>query len=518
MERDRLKRLNGQHTLLGIVLGWVLYVVNVSGTFSVIVDELQVWEDPALRAHRPGTVSAQTAVQLAVQNRSLPIDAMTVELPRAGRGIYRVTMSSQRTPETESTSSVTTHISAVDGSEVVPRRGAGVAIWAKNLHRYLLIEPRIAGRVLVGLTGVFMLVLIVNGVLIHQRIRKDLFKMRWTQSVRLKWRDLHNATGLWTLPFSLTITFSGVLLGAVVLFVLLMSALATGGDYEVFMQKAQTRGPEIYHPPSGPSATVADLDHAIAVATSLTHGEPFAVRILNFQRPDMAYRVALRPSILVIAQEVVIDASTSKAMISTDQDQLGGFSKTAALRVFSAMEPLHYGTFGGLWLKAIYLLSGVALSVCIVSGLLIYFERRVKGAVGRYSRDTYLVLGRANAGILTGLPLALGTVFYADLCFQGDGASRWTAINVGFFASWAMSVAYCVVYRNTRRAARQVMAVTAALFFLIPGIAFLKESEGFWSSGTVFVHAVSLSVASGLAGYLALSRHPVARLPIPATS
>ena len=55
------------HTWVGLLLGWLLYAVFLTGTLSFFQDEISYWMKPELHAATPGPQSAQLALQQAAR-------------------------------------------------------------------------------------------------------------------------------------------------------------------------------------------------------------------------------------------------------------------------------------------------------------------------------------------------------------------------------------------------------------------------------------------------------------------
>ncbi|MEO1222558.1 MAG: PepSY-associated TM helix domain-containing protein, partial [Pseudomonadota bacterium] len=80
----------------------------------------------------------------------------------------------------------------------------------------------------------------------------------------------------------------------------------------------------------------------------------------------------------------------------------------------NAMSPLHYGTYGGIWLKFLYFALGLSLSVITALGSMMWIERRKHGNEGTKSETFYNRLGYFNTGVIMGLPVAAISIFYLD--------------------------------------------------------------------------------------------------------
>lgn len=68
------------------------------------------------------------------------------------------------------------------------------------------------GIYIVGLAGMFMLVALVSGVIIHRRIFKDFFTLRPAANGQRARLDAHNLFGVLGLPFHLVLAYTGIVI------------------------------------------------------------------------------------------------------------------------------------------------------------------------------------------------------------------------------------------------------------------------------------------------------------------
>ena len=64
------------------------------------------------------------------------------------------------------------------------------------------------------------------------------------------------------------------------------------------------------------------------------------------------------------------DAVTGKVLLTTD-----GRALTAHQRLSEMADPLHFGTFGGIWTKLVWFAFGLVLTALAVSGVAVYALR-----------------------------------------------------------------------------------------------------------------------------------------------
>ncbi|MEM6484448.1 MAG: PepSY-associated TM helix domain-containing protein [Pseudomonadota bacterium] len=501
MQRNRLKRLTYQHTVMGAVFGWLLYLVNFSGSVAMFVDEIRVWEEPAARRTINSSVPMQTVIDAFISDLRAPLDFIEVTLPSPGSSYYELRA---RYGTGDDLKNETRRYAIDTGVPVSGRGGEGVALWLQQLHRYLAIEPKIIGRTLVGLTGVYMLVLILSGIVTHQKIARDLFKIRWTRSLHVKWRDLHNATGLWTLPFAIVIAFSGIMVGTPPLMAVVAGLPMTGGDISR-LEAMLGRSEEPSR--SGVNLSMVSADHAMKEVAAATDFVPAGVRIQRYGDRNAAYWVlADSPREMLYLSNVPVNAATGAVEMERYAPLTEGIPESVAGRVFAASTPLHYGLFGPLALNVLYYLLGMAVSVCIAVGMLIYFERRLGGSTGHFSQRTYKRLSLVNAGLVAGLPMVTLLMFYLDRILMSAGESRYVVLAISFVALWFSCVIYALICRIARVVARRLMGLTLLLAIFLPAFDYLTLGRGVANEAVLLIHGLAVFSGLCLLVYLAVTR------------
>jgi len=162
--------MNWIHSWSGLLFGWLLFIVFLTGTLTIFDNEITYWMQPELLEvssdARDGDETWPPVLEFATQYDHW-----------GNRCSYRPPI----TP---------------DGQ-----------IAKESDHGLLLGVP---GAWLVGTAGMVMLVTLVSSLGIHRWNIKDVFVFRpW--SLRA-WFDAHNLTGILALPFHLMITFTGLMI------------------------------------------------------------------------------------------------------------------------------------------------------------------------------------------------------------------------------------------------------------------------------------------------------------------
>lgn len=342
------------HSWAGIVAGVLLFVVCFSGAILVFKHEIDFWANPSLDL--PAIARQSTApidsVLVAVAGRYPGSRPESIELPTPSNPGYYVFL--------RDASDARLKIAArADTGAVVAPVESQLGQFIRMLHVFLFFGP----RWIVGALGVVMLVLIATGFFIHRKILKELFTLRWGHGYRLITADLHNALGVWGLLFHIAIAFTGAWLGLAPLFERAAVFVSGAPAAEKKAPKAGAR-----------TAEMVSLDRLVEDARRAIAGfEPRRIAPLrNWGRPDATVRIQGGLSDhLASTASITFSAATGEIRELKDPRERGFWSQ-----VNGVMEPLHFGDFGGLWLKWLYFLLGLSPAFLSLSGTLMWIARR----------------------------------------------------------------------------------------------------------------------------------------------
>lgn len=525
MDRDRRVRLYDAHSWTGISLGLFLFVVCFTGSLAMFYHEIKSWEDPARRlaiAEAPVPVQPLVDAWLA----DIPSDEIGfvgVDFPNAYEPYYYGRFN--HVPDDGPSEFHERRWNTVTG-EVLPDRGDGLATWLLDFHRDLMwpefLGGRQIGRGIVGIAGIVMLLSIVTGILTHRKILKEVFTFRRQRSVRVKWKDAHNFLGIWSLPFSIMIAFTGAWLGIVALLLPITGLLVFKGDSDSVVHLLT--GGET--PRAQVEAPMLSLDEVKARPHSDSGALPVGVFAINWGDENAEYTLNYAPDTELYYYEVErISGTTGDALPPT-----GLLEPAASTRVIAAISPLHYGTYGGIALKFLYFALGLGLSAMVALGNMVWIERRAHSAEGSRSPRFYDRLSRLTAGVCMGVVLASVAIFYVDAFYAGSEDDRIFRIGISYFAVWFAALAFAFMTGNSYRATRRLLAATGAGLVGLPVVSAATAGIAPWSlvaAGHLAAPAVDLTllllgivclwVASRLpsrrGGAKAGSKHPTATEP-----
>lgn len=412
--QSTVSRALSAHAAIGLVAGALLYLVSLTGTIAVFYAELQRVEQPGvpeMAMISPEAVQKGVEAVLGQEAGDAPTTHLYVHMP--ARDLPRATIS---------TDTNAVHLDA-SGTIAMPEEIA----WSDflvQLH-YTLNLPALVGITIVGALGVMMLALSLSGVVALPRIFRDAFRFRARSRGGIGLADWHNRLSVWTLPFGIAIALTGALIGLATVTAYGIAATDYEGDVEA-----------VYEPIFG---SEPEVDGAPAPAPDVAA----ALRFMADRYPDVEVSYAILHDPLTRGQHVQIVGLHDRRLIFGEYygfDATGQFKGTAGLadgewgqQAAASTYQLHFGTFGGLWVKLAYVLFGTALTAVCATGTYIWLGKR-----RRRGHDE----SRLKAiwdGVVIGAPVALFTGFACRMALGNDAPH--VAI---FWLAYALVVALCL--------------------------------------------------------------------------
>ncbi len=370
-----LKTVFRWHLWLGLLSGLFLFLIGMTGAIAVFAEEIEWVVIPPLRA-KPAPDGRRADADMIVANlKARYPDGRIDTLEFSTRPSFAHQASvSVRQPDGRSRS-VTAYIDPATGAIQGDRSFGGgytdsVYQFIRQSHVRLLMG--LWGRVFVGVFGVTLMLSCITGLWIYRGWIKKLFQLRlkggW--GGRPPWAELHKFIGVWSLLFNLVIGFSGAVLG--------LENAYLKAEKEWFTPKpapaTAAAKPAAPPAPTGPLLTPNQvLAHARAAFPDLT------VRTMNLPA-KAGTPVSLTGDVPhpLVAQSHVrrrnslrLDAVTGAVISKVD-----GRDDTGWTRVYWALDPLHFGYFGGLFTKVLWFILGMTPSFLALTGTWMWWRRR----------------------------------------------------------------------------------------------------------------------------------------------
>lgn len=348
------------HLYGGLVLGGLLILISVTGSALVFEDTLSGWLRPDLHHVDPaGDRGSMDAVFEVVDDTypeatpwianlpSEPTDPVVVRLGPEAPSVY-----------------VDPYRGRILGDQ---RPDEGLVNTTVGLHVELLAGR--TGGLIVGVSGLLLVLLTVTGLVLWWPRR---LKQTW-KALRVSWQqgavrfnyDLHRAGGFYTALFLLVTALTG---SAFVFYPTTQQLIATVTASEPW-------------PPSPPTVTEgrgADTSAAVsyqnvmeAATQALPDAEPTFLYFPEASDAPATVRLRTPPEWHPNGRSFVYTRPSDASVLRVDDARTAPWGA----QILQTFYPLHIGAVGGILMKWLYVVLGLAPTVLSVTGTIIWYQR-----------------------------------------------------------------------------------------------------------------------------------------------
>ena len=346
------------HRYIGLGVGLILVIVGLTGSLLVFNREINV------------ALVQQKFDRVIPQQQTISLDAIADSITRSyvnqsdyqihqfdlhfDPNIYLVRLENSEDKQLE------VFVNAYTG-KVLGDRPRDKAFFDRvyKLH-YALLAGDI-GIIIVGIAALLLFLLTITGLLLWSGWRKLIagFKIKWNGRTKRKNYDIHKVVGIIALVFLAMISVSGFAWN-----------FYEQAEPAIYSLTFSAKPPEVKSTPIG-KETLA-ISEVIKQANA-TIPEAKAIFISIPTQPDEVFTVYMKQpgDAQYFANNVQIDRYSGKVLHFLN-------SKTVSLgdRILNAFAPMHYGTFGGLPTRILYVFVGLSPTILFITGLTMYRLRR----------------------------------------------------------------------------------------------------------------------------------------------
>jgi len=455
------------HTWAGLVFGWLLFAIFLTGTLAYFKDETSHWMQPEIPARPLNAEASLTLAQTYLQQHAAGASRWLIDLPDARDPGLGVRWQPVPARPGERGQFISKTLDAQTGAELQARESMGGEFFYR--FHFQLQMPYPWGRWLSTIAAMVMFVALITGIITHKKIFKDFFTFRPRKGQR-SWLDGHNAVGVLVLPFHLMITYSSLVL--FMSMVMPASILASYGNnvrafYDEVFPAANV--PE----PAGQPATLAPLAPLLRSASEQWSGGHVGRISVNNPGDANASVVMSRAG----SDRVVNDAGSAVTFNGVSGQIIGTPSQQPmAMAVAGSFYGLHMGHFAGPVLRWLYFICGLAGTAMIGTGLVIWLgKRQLKHAKSGVMPFELRLVQVLNIASMAGLMTAVAVFFWANRLLPVNLAGRADWEVNAFFIAWGLSVVHAML-RPGRKAWVEQLSLGAALFFAVPALNGLTSS------------------------------------------
>ena len=474
------------HTWTGLVVGWILFFVFLTGTAGYVQIELTRWMQPEKALQSNIIVPENEQLDKAYHYLKNNPDAQKAErwgvnLLTNQRGADDFAVNWTLPPKEEGkrgkyNKEVLDVSSGQPVSEQIQPRETGGGFTLYRMHYALHYIPYDWGIRIVGICTMFMFVAIISGIITHKKIFKDFFTFRPAKGQR-SWLDAHNVISVIALPFYIMITYSGLIFFANAYMPLGVPMVYGSGEKnteryyaELYPTNSRFNKDDSAVPPAMGEIQqkFVPIQPLLAKVQSEWGGSQ-KISQVNFY-PDQG-KTPAKIEFYQTGSDTIARKRTSLSFdLYTGQKIVQEKSnEDKAPMVFgTTVLGLHEGLFASPFARILYVLTGFLGTAMIATGLVLWtVKRRPKQLKSKRMSFGHALVERLNIAMIAGLPLAIAVYFWANRLIPADFANR---------ANWEVHCLYITllasfIYALSRpivRAWIEILSLGSLAYLLLP--------------------------------------------------
>ncbi|MEM6515774.1 MAG: PepSY-associated TM helix domain-containing protein, partial [Bacteroidota bacterium] len=492
------------HTVSGIVISFALFIIFYCGAFSLFLEEMHPWEDPAARI-------SSSEIGLVDYNKAF--EAFAEAYPNLDKDkAIRVYPSKKYHPQLHAGG----FLLEKDGKseykrveidpvtyEIAESKGAKVTMASTIYRLHFFSQIPYVGLYLSGLTAFFFLFAVITGLLTHwKNLRNKFYAFTTSGKWKQIWTNGHLSLGFLTLPFQVIYAVTGALLGLSLLLLAPSAFILFDGDTEKIISLIDPERNLTYHEASDEINAVFNFNDAYAeTQKQYPEHDIFLMTSRNYGKEDGTIAVRLDDGKKIAGDGNLIFSQNTGEIVQ----QIKPSEKNYTQATYGILIKLHYATFGGIFLKIIYFILAMITCYVIISGVMIWRTAREKDKkyTDKQKRFHHRVTKFYLAICLSLFP-AVALIFLANKLVPYEMTGRTFYVNTVFFVGWLVLTLIGLFWNNYRQLNRNYLIIGSVMGLCVPIANGLVTGDWFWktiASGQYAVFAVDVTwIMTGVFG------------------
>lgn len=336
------------------------------------------------------------------------------------------------------------------------------------------------GYLIAGITSFLFLFALITGLLLHwDKVVSNFFVFRPFNKWKTVWTDMHTALGVIGFPYQFMFAVTGVVL-------IINTVLITPFANVLYEEKTDKLYEDLETIHTYPlEYSYKKLEKEFRLSDYLEKAKkkwPLSeykrISIKNFGDENMYLVIEVEPHYNrsfagsgILAIQVLNNKVLEEKSPYTDVNYIN--------RVRSLIYRLHFGDFGGYPVKAVYFILGVLGCLVIVSGILIWLVARDKNNV--IPRKRKFNFWAANVFLSICMSMLPVTAF-TFIAIKIASPVTQEFIYAFYFRSWLIISLYYIIRRNLNRTNRETLFLGAVAAILVPIVNGIKTGCWFWDN------------------------------------
>lgn len=466
------------HTISGILISVLLYIIFFAGSFSFFRDEIANWE-------RGETVSTENGIVLDYNKALKALDSTHALYGRdltftqnyhEQNVAVNLTASKDTLQNEKGKQKSFLYLNNTTFKEQDYSASYNLGEFLYRLH-FLTQIPHPVGYYLSGFIALFFLFAIITGVLVHwKKIVSSFYVFRPKEKLKVWWTDAHTSLGILGLPFQFVYAVTGAFFMIKSLVIAPSVMLLYQSDQNQFYKELGYANTQ-FDFENRPLEKAYNLNNLVAkTKNKWVDFDITKVEIQNYGTINMH---------ITIDGETKYDKQFTGAgkiiyKIATDEviAVKNPYTQTTYVdQVKNILYRVHFGDYGGYGLKIISFALGITSCFVIISGVMIWLVARDKKNIPeRKRRFNRAVVNWYLSICLSMYPVTAFTFIIVKIWYP-LGQDKTYAV---YFITWLLLTLYFVIRKNLNHTNSLSLLLGSILGILIPVTNGLITGNWFW--------------------------------------
>lgn len=408
------------HSWVGLLLGWFLFTIFLTGSLTYYRHEINLWSQPQLANIQ---VKQETAVNSALnylEKNASNAKSWYLQIANENNPVNKIFWQTQ---DGQFNSKILDPNTAKELE--VSNNQAGEFLYLFHFQLYGM--PILLARTIVSFAAFMMLITLISGIITHKKIFTDFFTLRTFKGQR-SYLDFHNVSSVIALPFFLTITFTGLAILFYLYFPMGIQKIYPTNSFQYFDEIRTVKTLENTHIQRTKMMNPVQMQKLVQ-----NHMGNIPLNVITVKNPNTSQAIA---TFNALEDHTITQNVPQTTFNAANGEILASIKNHSAVAKLSAgVYGIHMMTFAQPFLRVALFFSGILGCAMIASGLLLWsLKRQIQSKKNKLSVGHYLV-DRLNMTAFIGLSISILSFL---ICYRVNAIFNLTISEaLVFFAVWS---------------------------------------------------------------------------------
>ncbi len=380
------------HSWLGLLLGWFLFTIFLTGALTYYRHEINLWSQPQLANIE---VKQETAIHSALnylEKNATNAKSWYLQVANENSPVNKIYWQTQ---DGQFNSKVLDPNTAKELE--ISNNQAGEFLYL--FHCQLYGMPILTARFIVSIAAFIMLICLISGIITHKKIFTDFFTLRTFKGQR-SYLDFHNVSSVIALPFFLTITFTGLAILFYLYFPMGIQKIYPTNNFQFFEEIRNIKTVENSNSDKAKMMNSIQMQNLVQNNMGNIPINIITIKDQNTSQAIATFNALEDRTITQNVAQTTFNATSGEILPSTK-------NQSAVAKLSAGVYGIHMMTFAQPFLRIALFFSGILGCAMIASGLLLWsLKRQIQKSKKQFNLGYYLV-DRLNMTALLGLSISI---------------------------------------------------------------------------------------------------------------